>query len=547
MIEILLAVVAGILTIAAPCILLPLPIIFGASVGQSARSRPIFITLGFVATFAVLGLTLNILVQRSGLDPQTLRHGAAILLFIFGFFMIWQALFERLTAKLSSLMNKVGQAAQQTGSGSGGGFLLGVIIGIIWTPCAGPILASILTLIAQQTDITRAALLLFAYAIGAGIPMLVIAYGGQALTTKVKTIARYSATLQRIFGIIIMIVAVAVYFQYDTVLQAKILDYFERNNLMIPMIGPTSSINQTTALKRSNPLHNYGTAPELTGINHWLNSEPLQLADLRGKVVIVDFWTYSCINCVRTLPHITALYEKYKDRGLVIIGVHTPEFAFEHETDNVARAIKQFNITYPVAQDNEYTTWRAYRNRYWPAKYVIDQDGTIVYTHFGEGAYEETENVVRKLLDLDQLVVSDQVTGFRGVGSPEMYFGLERLANLSAEQTPTEAPTTYQLPATLQLNEFVLEGDWRFTAESVELVSHTGTIRLRFSAAKVFMVTRADPEAELAITVDGQTQPVVTVTDSTLYTLFNSSTSRDQILEIKVTGQNFSAFTFTFG
>lgn len=543
MIEILLALVAGILTIAAPCILLPLPIIFGASVGQSVRSRPVFITLGFVTTFAVLGLTLNILVQRSGLDPQTLRHAAAVLLFVFGFFMIWQSLFERLTLKLSGLINKAGQAVQQTGSGNGGGFLLGVIIGIIWTPCAGPILASILTLIAQQTNLARAAFLLLAYAVGAGIPMLMIAYGGQALTTKVKSIARHAATLQRIFGVIIMVVAVAVYFQYDTVLQAKILDYFERNNIMIPMTSTTPETSMNTKIA----LHNYGQAPELTGINHWLNSDALRLSDLRGKVVIVDFWTYSCINCVRTLPHVTALYEKYKDQGLVIIGVHTPEFAFEKETDNVAKALDQFDITYPVAQDNDYATWRAYHNRYWPAKYIIDQNGTIVYTHFGEGAYQETENVVRQLLQLDQMADNNQGSELTGVGSPEMYFGLERLANLAAEQEPDDLVRTYRLPNKLLLNEFALEGDWRFRAESAELVSRSGKIRLHFSAAKVFMVARAEHNVQLDIMVDNQAQPSITVQDSKLYTLFDGEDSGEHVLELTITGQDFSAFTFTFG
>ncbi len=223
MIEILLAIFAGILTIAAPCILLPLPIILGTSVGQISKTRPIFITLGFVLTFAVLGLTLNFIIQNLGLHPNALRNGAAFVLTAFAIFMIWPSPFERLTLHLSGLINKASQTGQNAGKGNLGGFVIGIVIGIVWTPCAGPILGSILTLIAQQQDITRAGILLIAYSIGAGIPMLAIAYGGQALTTRIKGIAPYSHRLQQIFGVIILFLAIAIYFQYDTVLQAELL------------------------------------------------------------------------------------------------------------------------------------------------------------------------------------------------------------------------------------------------------------------------------------------------------------------------------------
>ena len=231
MIEVLLAILAGILTIAAPCILLPLPIILGSSVGQQSKTRPIFITLGFVLTFAVLGLTLNFIIQNLGLSPNVLRNSAAIILAIFALFMIWPTPFERMTMHLSGLINKASQTGRSAGKGNLGGFIIGVVIGIVWAPCAGPILGSILTLVAQQQDITRAGILLIAYAVGAGLPMLAIAYGGQALTTKVKGIAPYAHRLQQVFGIIILLLAVAIYFQYDTLLQAKLLEF-------IPALNP---------------------------------------------------------------------------------------------------------------------------------------------------------------------------------------------------------------------------------------------------------------------------------------------------------------------
>jgi cytochrome c-type biogenesis protein len=224
MFEILLAIIAGILTIAAPCILLPLPILFGSSVGHVSKSRPLFITIGFVVTFATLGLTLNFLVQSLMLPPNAIRNGAAVLLVLFGFFMIWPTPFEKLTAHLSRFITGASQIGQKAGSGNFGGFIIGVIIGIVWAPCAGPILGTILTLVAQEQDMLRAAILLVAYAIGAGIPMLLIAYGGQALTTKVRFIAQHATKLQQVFGIIIILVAIAIIFQYDTYIQAKLLD-----------------------------------------------------------------------------------------------------------------------------------------------------------------------------------------------------------------------------------------------------------------------------------------------------------------------------------
>lgn len=231
MLEILLAIVAGILTIAAPCILLPLPILFGSSVGHVSKSRPLFITLGFVITFATLGLTLNFLVQSLMIPPNMLRNGAAVLLALFGVFMVWPTPFERLTSHLSRFITGASQAGQKAGSGNFGGFIIGVIIGIVWAPCAGPILGTILTLVAQEQDMVRAGILLVAYSIGAGMPMLVIAYGGQALTTKVRVIAQYGTRLQQIFGVIIILLAIAIVFQYDTYIQARLLD-------VLPTLNP---------------------------------------------------------------------------------------------------------------------------------------------------------------------------------------------------------------------------------------------------------------------------------------------------------------------
>ncbi len=295
-------------------------------------------------------------------------------------------------------------------------------------------------------------------------------------------------------------------------------------------------------------LDNYGPAPEFSGINKWLNSDPLTIQQLRGKTVLVDFWTYSCINCIRTLPYVTKWYDTYKDQGFVVVGVHTPEFAFEKVTGNVQTAIKRFKINYPVAQDNDYATWNNYNNQYWPAKYLIDKNGNIVYTHFGEGKYDVTENAIRQLLELDTTVGADTIRPLQGqVGSPEMYFGTARLEFLSADQKPSLAPAPFTLPANLKLNTFALEGEWQFFPDKIVLTKGPGKIKLHFSAGKLHIVAESPQPVALKITVDGRPQPDAIVNISQLYTLFDSNDYSDHTIEIEIPETGFEAFAFTFG
>lgn len=295
-------------------------------------------------------------------------------------------------------------------------------------------------------------------------------------------------------------------------------------------------------------LNNYGKAPEFVGIENWINSSPLTMEELRGKVVLVDFWTYSCINCVRTLPYVTGWYEKYKDDGLVIIGVHTPEFAFEKVTSNVEKALRQHNINYPVAQDNDYKTWNAYSNRYWPAHYLVDKEGNVVYTHFGEGKYEETEATIRTLLGLEGKVASDVKDKRNGdVFTPEIYFGLSRLDFLSSSQAPSRLPREFQFPENLPDNAFALEGTWSFSDESTTLIGERGSVRLNFHSKNVFMVAKSVGNSEIEVFVDGKLIKKMTIKDSNLYTLFEGEDSQQRIIELRINGSGLEAFTFTFG
>jgi cytochrome c biogenesis protein CcdA/thiol-disulfide isomerase/thioredoxin len=382
MIDIALAVLAGVVTVAAPCILPMLPILLGAAVGQTSRARPVFIVLGFVLAFSAAALVFGIFAEALGPSQGVLRHVAIALLVVFGVLMIWRRPFEQMATRLSGLFARAHALANRAGPDNLGGLVLGMTIGALWTPCAGPVLGSILTLVATAEDPTRAGVLLVAYAIGASLPMLAIAYGGQRAWAGAHRLAPYTHRVHRVFGVIVIAMAVAIHYEYDTLAAAWLPN--------VQAVGSASSGRSV--------LGNHGPAPEFAGIETWLNSEPLTMRGLRGKVVLVDFWTYSCVNCVRTLPYITAWHDKYGDQGLVIVGVHTPEFAYERQTHNVQTALQRFGITYPVAQDNRYATWKAYDNHYWPARYLVDRNGRIVLEHFGEGYNDEMEQAIRTLL-----------------------------------------------------------------------------------------------------------------------------------------------------
>jgi len=556
MIQVLFAFLAGILTIAAPCILPLLPILLGASVGQSSRLRPLFIVFGFVISFAAASLVLSALVIHLGLSQNVIRNAAIVLLAVFALFMIWPLPFELLTAKLSGVINKASEVGQSH-KGYKGAFILGMVLGIVWTPCAGPVLGTILTLVATQGTTAKATLLVVVYALGAGVPMLIIAYGSQWITTKVRSFAKYSVRLQQIFGVLILLLAIAMYFQYDTVIENKITAFFPQSGLEQKLLQGNTSATKDASINATNAgnnvggnikLTNYGTAADFAGIKHWLNSDPLTIQQLKGKVVLVDFWTYSCINCIRTLPYLTKWYDAYKDKGLVVIGVHTPEFPFEKETDNVQTAINRLGIRYPVAQDNDYATWNAYKNEYWPAEYLIDQNGNIVYEHAGEGEYDHTENAIRQLLGITNTVGIENGQDLSNIHSPEMYFNLNRIKYLTPDQSASEQPKQYTFSKSLALNNFALEGQWQFNNDNAQLINRPGKIRLHFSSGKVFMVAAAKNNSiPIKIIVDGKPQPDVIIKMSQLYSLFDSNDYREHTIEIDIPSGGFEAFTFTFG
>ncbi|MGE5392474.1 MAG: thioredoxin family protein [Candidatus Saccharibacteria bacterium] len=297
-------------------------------------------------------------------------------------------------------------------------------------------------------------------------------------------------------------------------------------------------------------LKSLSRAPEFTGITHWFNSKPLTLKELQGKVVLVDFWTFSCVNCLRTMPYLRRWHKAYSDKGLVIVGVHTPEFEFEKRPENVETAIRRLRIEYPVALDPDFGTWNAYANRYWPAHYLIDQKGNIVHEHFGEGGYDETEETIRKLLGMNKTEddLKFEPAHIGRVATPEIYWGLSRLQWLGNPGDPGLTEKTFAMPPYLPPNFFGIEGVWRFSPEYAELASDTGRVKLNFYAAKVHMVAESGTfkPVRIKVKVDRQETGEVAIEDSMLYTLFDGREYAPHLLEFEAE-KGLKAYTFTFG
>ncbi|MGI8419448.1 MAG: cytochrome c biogenesis protein DipZ [Candidatus Levyibacteriota bacterium] len=565
------AFLAGIVTILSPCILPILPIVLSGAVGGSKR-RPIGIILGFLLSFTFFTLFLTTLVKLTGVPSNTLRIAAAIVLLVFGislFFPKFQVIMEKLFTKLSVFAPKANPNA-----GLWGGFVIGLSIGLIWAPCVGPIMASVIALAATSSVNAITFFITFAYALGSAIPMFFIMIGGRKLLNKAPALLANTDKIQKGFGILMVILSFAIFANLDQKFEGFIastpyganLTGLEQNDVVTKQLdalkGKTSGSNaQAGALFNTNT-----PAPEFTGITKWLNPEkPLTIAELKGKVVLVDFWTYTCINCIRTLPHVTSWYDKYHDQGFVVIGVHTPEFDFEHQTNNVQNAIKQYNIHYPVAQDNDYATWNAYNNQYWPAEYLIDAKGVIRREHFGEGEYDQMEEAIQTLLKENGKSVTskidtmaDQTPGTNI--SPETYLGEHRMQYYYPTSSIKKGTDTFTFATNLPENKFDLGGQWTITDEEA-VAGKNATLEYNFNAEKVHLVLRpgqAKKPVQVKVFVDGKAvtnanagadvkNGIVTIDQDRLYTLVDlKGKTESHILKLQFLSPGTEAFAFTF-
>lgn len=551
LILLLVAFISGLLTIFAPCIWPILPIVLSSSTG--GKQKPLGITLGIITSFTIVTLSLSYLVRLFNFDPDVLRFVAVFVISFLGLVLIIPSLGSVLEGWASQLTGKISPKLS-SGQGFIGGIVTGLALGIVWSPCAGPILATIAALSATRAVNSQIILITITYMVGTGIPLFIFASAGSKLLSKSRVLSPYTAVIQRILGLIMIVTAALIWTGYDKLIQVKLLDLFpsysnvlyklEQSNQVQVQLNLLRGQKQTTDQNSKSFLRDEGKAPDFIGISNWLNSAPLALSSLKGKVVLVDFWTYSCINCIRTLPFVTGWYEKYKDQGFVVVGVHTPEFEFEKKTENVGKALKMFQINYPVAQDNSYSTWNNFNNRYWPAKYLIDKNGHLRYSHNGEGQYEETEKAIQSLLTETGKVIStetlsmpDQTPKIRL--TPETYLGKNRMDIFSSV--------------------FKYVGNWNISNEYGESTAGA-SLELNFYANKVYLViTPHGPSDLITVYLDGKTLDTefagkdvhdgkIFLDSSRLYELIDlKGNPGKHVLRLDFGTKGTQVFAFTFG
>ena len=551
---IIMAFLSGVATVLSPCILPILPIMLSGAVG--GKRKPYGIIVGFVFSFALFTVFATALVQALGIDLDILRYVAAAILALLGFTL----LFPKLQEKLNSLV-KTPQLNSGQREGFSGGLATGATLGLVWAPCAGPILAAVITLAATAQAGIGSFMVVLSYALGTGVVMLLIILGSRRVLEKVKGLYVHLEKIHRVFGILVIIAALGIATGYDRKLQVYIIDAtpegwttflqsFEQGTIVDSAIDTLDK-----DMKKLN--FDGGMAPELRGIAAWINSDGEKLEDLKGKVVLIDFWTYSCINCIRTLPYLKDWHEKYSDDGLVIIGVHSPEFAFEKKLSNVEQAVKDFGLEYPIALDNDFSTWRAYSNRYWPAKYFIDREGNIRHTNFGEGNYKNSEEVIQQLLaeggDMPEEEFSQLTPAPYSIGqSPETYLGYWRLAKFeNLGELEKNQSHNYTLSTKLSSNEWTISGQWRMEEKRLISESDDARLRIKFNGKNVFLVMGSSESKQVWPSIDEEVQSNVlspiTVDEFKLYDVINSdSFIKEGILELTVP-KGVELYAFTFG
>lgn len=584
------AVLAGAGTALSPCVLPVLPALL-ASGGVGGKRRPLGVVIGLTVTFTVTIVGVADVVDGVGLGSDPLRAVAVAVLIASGLALIVPGLADRLEARLSRIAAFGASGASNRGDGFRSGLVVGAALGFVYTPCAGPILAAVISVSAASGRTVAVAL---AYSLGSAAVLFALTLGGRKLFDRIRAAGRGLA-LQRTLGVIMLATALAIVVGVDVRFDQYVAEHIPNVNLTaglekskavenrLPSLTghgakfatgaktPTAPRNASDAvlLADAQGLKNLGPAPEFENTEDWFNTpgnRPLSLTGLRGHVVLVDFWTYTCINCIRTLPYLKAWDATYRKDGLTVIGVETPEFAFEKEASNVKDAIDQFGLRYPVAQDNEMGTWNAYGNEYWPADYLIDAKGDVRYAAAGEGDYDQTETAIRALLaeagasvggkshPTDVIVPSE-------VATPETYLGTARAQGWRV--APKEGTHDYgtSVPAQLALNEFAYSGTWNITEQPATAVSSARPpgIDMQFEAKNVYLVLSSASEnpRQVQVLLDGKPisakdagadvhEGAVTVTGQRLYSLVSLPADQEHRLSLRF-APGVSGYAFTFG
>ncbi|KAA0985463.1 cytochrome c biogenesis protein DipZ [Pseudomonas sp. ANT_J28] len=586
-----LAYLGGVLTIVSPCILPVLPFVF-ARTGQPFMKSGLPLLAGMALTFA---LVASLAAVGGGWVVQVNQYGrwlALLFVALFGLTLLLPRLAERLTRPLVAAGSRLSEAAgADARPRPGASFLIGVATGLLWAPCAGPILGLLLTGAALQGASIATTLLLLAYAAGTATSLAVaLLLGGKVFAAMKRSIGA-GEWLRRGLGAAMLAGVAAIALGLDTGILARV-STASTGGIEQALVGrlagkspngsgammaqvPASGSAMKVADKAPGALPIEGNLPSLDGAVQWLNSPPLTVQALKGKVVLVDFWTYSCINCLRTLPYVKAWAEKYRDQGLVVIGVHAPEFAFERDVGNVTKAMKDLGINYPVAIDNDFKIWRAFNNEYWPAHYFADAQGRIRYHHFGEGEYAESERVIQQLLrEAGAVKVADGLINASAEGvqlapdmnevqSPETYVGYQRAEHFVPETSLVpDRVSAYTAPSQLALNDWSLDGQWNVGSERATSSGPASRIVYRFHARDLHLVlgpgTHGKP-VRFKVLIDGKApgedhgtdvapDGSGSVTEQRLYQLVRQSGGvTDRIFSIEFLDPEVSAYAFTFG
>jgi cytochrome c biogenesis protein CcdA/thiol-disulfide isomerase/thioredoxin len=575
MLIILLAYFGGILTILSPCILPVLPFVF-ARAGRSFIRSTLPMLVGMATTFAIVATLAAVGGGWAVRANEFGRWAALALLALFGIALIFPSLSDRMTRPLVALGSRLAEREGQK-ENVWSSAVLGVATGLLWAPCAGPILGLIFTGAALQGATFNTTLLLLAYALGAATSLALALVVGGKVFTKMKKSLGTSERIRQALGVLVLAGVAAIALGLDTRVLSKLSSAQTAGleNSLATKLGVTRAMDENQARTDSMGqlvLPAQGDLPPLDGLGPWFNSPPLDLRQLKGKIVLIDFWTYSCINCLRSIPHVKAWWEKYRVDGLVVIGVHAPEFAFEREPANVAQAIKDLGITYPVALDNQYSLWRGLKNSYWPAHYFVDAQGRVRYYHHGEGEYDLSERVIRQLLaeaghapkdmTLAQASASGAEAAASGqVQSPETYVGYARADRFASPGGLQRDVAKAYASAPLKLNDWTLEGQWLDSPQNARSLSPGASISYRFHARDLHLVlgSSTGTPVRFKVTLDGampgQHAGVDIAANGTgvgkeqrLYQLIRQKGAiRDKTFTITFLDPGVEAFAFTFG
>ena len=567
----LFAFVAGAATAISPCVLPVLPAVLGAGV-TGGRRRPLGVVTGLVLAFTFTTVALVYVIDALGLPDDLVRTLAIVTLLGFGVTLLIPGLGDRIEAFGTRIAPGPARVA---GQGFGSGLILGASLGLVYTPCAGPILAGVITVSASQDFTAGKLAVALAYAVGSGAVLYLLMLGGRRVADRLRP---WRAWVQAAAGAAMVAVAIAMIADLDLKFQNAIAD-----DLPSVLVNPSGGLESSGAVsddlaalrggghapEPATGLRDYGPAPDFVDTQQWFNTpggEPLSIADLtgHGRVVLIDFWTYTCINCIRTLPYVEAWDAKYRRDGLTVIGVHSPEFAFEKDAGNVADAISDYGIHYPVAQDNELGTWTAFRNQYWPAKYLIDANGEVRYVHFGEGDNDQTEAAIRSLLadagttELGADAKPGRVeTADPDLRTPETYLGYARAQGWVNGPQPGSKDYGPADPGSLDLNQFAYGGAWDVGDESATAQAGA-SVSLSFQARRVFLVLGSPGRPRrLQVLLDGQ--PIsdddagadvhggaATISNQRLYRLVDLPQAGRHTLELRLQ-PGIQGYAFTFG